>query len=96
MTYRPRRSCRRCERDRDAAGGVSRTGLCRDCGPIVQAEALEQIAHRHGPHYLAWLEGMTAAVASLWGATLTPDTLLEQNVNDTIEEAQVWLAGLRD
>lgn len=96
MVYRPRRSCRRCGVDRARAGGVSRSGLCRTCGPIVQAEALEQIAHRHGEHYQAWLDGLTAAVARLWGATLTPDTLLELDAQTEPEEAQGWLAGLRD
>lgn len=93
MTYWPRRSCRRCGVDRDVCGGVSHTGLCRTCGPIVQAEALEQIAHRHGPYFDAWLEGMTAAVARLWGATLTPDTLLELVDHDEPEEAQGWPVG---
>lgn len=93
MTYRPRRSCRRCGRDRDACGGVSHTGLCRDCGPLVSAEALAQIAAKDGPHYDAWLDGMTEAIARLWGARVLPEQLADLAELDQSQEVTAWPAG---
>lgn len=79
MTYRPRARCRRCDRRREYAGGLSRSGLCPACSPVVMSEALTQIATRSGPHYDAWLNGLTDAVASLWGAREIPGTVTSQD-----------------
>lgn len=75
---------------------MSRSGLCRDCGPIVYAEAMLQLARHDGPVYLHWLEQLSDAVARLWGEALTPDTIADEFRLDTAEEAEAWLAGLRE
>lgn len=77
MTYRPRRRCKRCDRDRDQCGGVSRSGLCYPCGEIVLAESLRGLKGHSGPAYDAWLDGLTDAVARLWGERQVPSQASE-------------------
>lgn len=93
MTYRPRRNCRRCGTDRDKAGGVSRSGLCRKCGPEVMAEAITQIRHRYGQHYSRYAMGLALYVESLQGGGHPPAKVVDLDAARRRKESTEWLAG---
>lgn len=93
VTYRPRRSCRRCEQDRDECGGLSRSGLCGECGPIVYAESARQIAAHQGEHFNRYRDGLTDYVTRLWGESLTPEALAEVAESETRQEGIRWPVG---
>lgn len=93
MVYRPRRACRRCGLDRDATGGISRSGLCPGCGPIVYAESARQIATGQGEHFVRYRDGLTDYVARLWGDSLTLEELAELEASEQRSEVPAWPVG---
>jgi len=83
VTYRPRRACKSCRRDRDDCGGVSRTGLCGPCGEAIMAANARDLRAHRGDWWLHYLEGLTAGVARLWGETQIPASLADEPLADT-------------
>lgn len=53
-----RASCQGCGRHRDQVGGISWTGLCRDCALAAVADNLEALETKSGYAYRRWLVGM--------------------------------------
>lgn len=53
-----RASCQGCGRHRDQVGGISWSGLCRDCALAAVAENLEALETKSGYGYRRWLVGM--------------------------------------
>lgn len=53
-----RAHCQSCGRHRDAVGGISWTGLCRDCALHAVEVNLEALDTKQGYNYTRWLRGM--------------------------------------
>jgi hypothetical protein len=87
MTYRPRRCCWSCGRDRDDCGGVSRSGLCEPCGIARLTANGVQLAAKSGPFYELWLNALTDAVARLWGEAEFPQVMTISEWSDAVAAA---------
>jgi hypothetical protein len=57
-----RASCQGCGRHRDEVGGISWSGLCRDCALRAVETNLEALDTRQGYNYTRWLRGMARFV----------------------------------
>jgi hypothetical protein len=53
-----RASCQGCGRHRDAVGGISWSGLCRDCALHAVEANLEALDTKQGYNYTRWVRGM--------------------------------------
>jgi hypothetical protein len=53
-----RAHCQGCGRHRTVVGGISWSGLCRDCAIRAVDENLEALETRSGYNYTRWLRGM--------------------------------------
>lgn len=47
---------------------MSRSGLCAECGALIQLESARQIREREGPLYDAWLDKFQAGLDRLKAA----------------------------
>ena len=53
-----RANCQTCGRHRDEVGGISWSGLCRDCALHAVGENLEALETKSGYNYRVYLRGM--------------------------------------
>jgi hypothetical protein len=56
--------CKRCDRHRDDAGGLSRAGYCIDCSAAAVADNARQLAEHRGPYFLHWRRSVAGSVGA--------------------------------
>lgn len=70
----PHTACRNCGKPVAARIELSRTGLCINCGPLIQAEATMQLVEHNGP----WFDHWRARCLAAFGINLTDQTNTER------------------
>lgn len=93
MTYRPRAACKRCGVRRDSGVHISRGGNCPGCGAAAQLDNMADLHSHSGPYWLHYLDGLTAAVARLWGETVPPGEILAATDQDPRSQETSCQAG---
>lgn len=56
--------CRNCGTPGRRRESLSATGLCGDCGPVIQREATLQLIYHRGPYFDHWRQRCIAAFTS--------------------------------
>jgi hypothetical protein len=71
--------CKRCGAPGRRKQELSRSGLCRDCGPIVAKEAQEQISAHRGPYFQKWRQGQAMSAGGLLPEQIA--AMLDENLS---------------